>query len=594
MASDQEGPSPTRSAARRVGAVLCGLVLVAGAAWMLAGDPPGTFGRTAVTAPPPGTPERAEVTVTAALHGAIADHLAVSVDHMPERVRVGDPLLTWAALQLRTTGGRTVELPLHDTATSGAATDGWTIDADSGAGVQLVAPMTIEVIAASDPSTVGVVERHEVVPGVPRLLGMSVALPELPAEAASWVVEVPFGDGDLVVTVRSTDPEPGDPTAQPVRPESDIAGTTLAVPPEGEARSVVLTDGTPLWITHTRAHGVHVVDARSPFPTRAATTLVAWCGAGESFVVDQHGESYASDGTLIGGPVMFGLTTYPGEVVDGRYRLGAGVPGAPMEPPRLVQVGSGFAIDTQGVVASPCAPTGPPDPSAYGSSTPVDTGDLPTSPVGLLSTTRRPSLVEGRLLLDEDGRGQLCESGGADGWTCTGDRVAVDLSAARAPNAARDPWVRHPLAQDGPFVVAAMADGVITLLLQAAPSPVEFGSADWISRAGRVIELRTEGPPVEDCRTRQPDCGAELLYEPLDVLTDDGPVDAFGWDGTLPDRWWVVDPDPSLGDRTAAAYIDVDQVEGVAPGDLVLIRELVGPGSPAGRTTTLEPLELPG
>ncbi|AXV06593.1 hypothetical protein DVS28_a1908 [Euzebya pacifica] len=587
MASDQERPSSTRSAARRVGAVLCGLVLVAWAAWMLAGDPPGTFGRIAVTAPPPGTPERVEVTVTAALHGAIADHLAVSVDHMPERVRVGDPLLTWAALQLRTTGGRTVELPLHDTATSGAPTDGWTIDSDSGAGVQLVAPMTIEVIAASDPSTVGVVERHEVVPGVPRLLEMSVALPELPAEAASWVVEVPFGDGALVVTVHSTDPEPGDPTAQPVRPNPDIAGTTLAVPPEGEARSVVLEDGTPLWITHTRANGVHVVDARSSFPTRAATPLVAWCGAGESFVVDQHGESYASDGTLIGGPVMFGLTTYHGEVVDGRYRLGAGVPGAPKEPRHLVQVGGGFVIETQTVAASPCTRTGPPAPSV-GSSTPVDTGDLPTSPVGLLSTTRRPSLVEGRLLLDEDGRGQLCESGGADGWTCTGDRVAVDVSRARGPDASLDPSAAQPLGQDGPFVVAAMADGVITSLWQTGRTVAESRADERYATAGRFVAFADDEALLEDCRRRHPGCRGEVRYLHLNLLGEDGWFEPVRRDGVLPRPYWLITGAATQRHWETVLLDDITGVRSLVPGDLILVHDGWGSGP-----STVEPLQLP-
>lgn len=100
-----------------------------------------------------------------------------------------------------------------------------------------------------------------------------------------------------------------------------LSGTSplevVAVPPKGTARPVELKDGTPVFVVHTRAGKVHVVDARSPHRKAGVAQLVGWCEQSETFV--DYDAMYAADGRVIDRfipevpgewPPDVGLTTY--------------------------------------------------------------------------------------------------------------------------------------------------------------------------------------------------------------------------------------------------------------------------------------------
>lgn len=560
---------------RRLTAFLLVLLLVPAAGWLLSDGSAGTFGFPPPATPPPGTPLQVEVHIDVALDGPLGRVLSVQVDNRHGHIgRVGDGALPWAELVLLTRTDRTVDLPTAAMTTTSRPTEGWTIDPASGVGVQLHAPTAVEVVAASDPGLVGPIDGPTVVPGVPKGLQLVMAVPELPAEDASWTVAVPLDDSTLHVTVRTTPTDPGPATDWPVAPAPDVAGAELPVPPLGEARPAVLGNGLPVWISNTDAHGVTVVDARAPGPVDATTPLVQWCEPSVRFGLARHGLEFDPGDAVLAGPSTFGLTTYEGRVDGKVYRLRTGVPGDPRPPSALGRPGEGFVPSGAWTgAAALCHPVAPPD-DGERSFTTFDAALYPSSSLLLLPTTRRPSTVDGRLLIEGDGSGWLCESGGPDRWTCTGERIPVDLMTSWPRTDSGHEGARWRRAQDGPFVVGSMLDGAITSLWQLDPTDVEPDPTAWFGRPARYLGLDTDDATVENCSGWIPGCAGALLLDELVLRTDDGRVENHpSWDGTLPDRWWLLAPSPDHDVSTQ--YVDAAGLDGIpddlSPGDLILL-----------------------
>lgn len=109
----------------------------------------------------------AEVTVQVTLEGPLADVLSVRIDRWgdgPAVGRVGDGLVEGWALTLTTTAGRSVDLPTLD--------PGWTVDPSTEIGGMLFPGESGVVVAAEDPTLVGLATSEErVLPGVPTCSG---------------------------------------------------------------------------------------------------------------------------------------------------------------------------------------------------------------------------------------------------------------------------------------------------------------------------------------------------------------------------------------------------------------------------------------
>lgn len=563
---------------RRGRRVVVMLVIVVAAAWLLAGNGGGTFGQPvgAVAAP---APEWVPVDVTARLEGPVADDVGVRVaSHHAREGRLGDDVMLWAQLVVTNGGDQPFSLPSTAWPRSDGVGGTWTSSDDGVVSAQPTAPGGWMVVAASDPSLrPHEIEAGTVSPGVPAVLEMAVVVLDLPSEARTHDVRLPFGDGDLVVTVDSGPAAEPPPWRRPVEP-AQLAGTAVPVPEEGQAEAVFVGDGHPLWVSHTAEHGVVVVDARSPFSTGGPTTLVGWCATSQVFEVVEHGEQYAPHGERLAGPAEFGLTTYEARREGGALVLTGGYGVSARDAHQVQRSEEGdFAFwgnDGWGGGGG-CGPTSPTEEDTL-ARVEIDDDVVPTVPLSLLKTARRSSLVEGRLLLEGD-TGWLCESGGSGGWTCTGDRAPVSLPSPR------EPWVADPVsmprAHAGPFVVGAMTDGTITALWQPNWSDTEYRpDAGW-STAARFRSVETDSAAVDDCDRWLPGCVALVHYTELRLLAADGWVEPHAWDGSLPEEWWLLQPAPLVVGQAVAGLTDLAALpDDLAQDELVIVREPFGPG----------------
>ena len=547
----------------RAAVVVAALGLIA---WFAAGGRPDGFG----PAPPTAHPADAvwaTIDVAVDVEGRMADLLqaeAVSWERNLPTGRVGDGQVVGFQLALRAAHGPVALSPVTWPGPGDASP--WTVDPVTDVGVLLFAGHDEVVAAAADPDLVGLELPHDrVVPGVPRVAGLQVAIPELAAGPTTVTLPVPLGEGGVLrVTVRTTPdvgPLPGRPS-----PATDTAGTLLDVPGEGTAAPAWIGDGHPVWVTHTAAHGVAVVDARTR-PDGPLTELVGWCQrTGELGITAGH-LVFDADGTAVQSWGPPGLTTYAHEPAgQGRVRLtGASRAGAAGPGQTLEWVGGqdGYRQSSGDVPReAPCAPSAPDQGDAI---QPLPLDALPSAEVGLLPATRSPSLVEGHLRIASDGTGCLSSEVTADGG-CAGEEVPVRIDGLGMPGEPAS-W-----RLDGEVVVAAMAEGVVTELWSVPGSPLEW-VPDESSVAVRVGEVERVDPSSAACGSGVEVSPVDVGLRDLRLVTGDGPVSLQDWDGVLPPGWILLAEDDELVGGPGLVTVDPPAAEDLRPGDLVVVQE---------------------
>lgn len=128
------------------------------------------------------------------------------------------------------------------------------------------------------------------------------------------------------------------PLDEPATPEIPAGAVELPLPPTGQ----VVADGigeVPVFVVHTEAGDVHVLDARSPhdpFPE-----VLAWCETSQTFEDLWHGAMYSLDGGywVAGGPGTQGMGSYEvldaadGHVIVGDQQPPPGMTGRPDDIP---------------------------------------------------------------------------------------------------------------------------------------------------------------------------------------------------------------------------------------------------------------------
>lgn len=506
----------------------------------------------------------AEVTVQVTLEGPLADVLSVRIDRWgdgPAVGRVGDGLVEGWALTLTTTAGRSVDLPTLD--------PGWTVDPSTEIGGMLFPGESGVVVAAEDPTLVGLATSEErVLPGVPHLLGLQVTVPAIPAEATTRTVAVPLGGSTLEVTIHVG---PGNaPRSSPVpAPLPDLVGTVLDVPAEGDADLAWVGAGHPVWVTHTAEEGVTVVDARSWAPD-GLTRLAGWCAGTPGLTLPQDYVAFLPDGSPTAPWGPNGLTTYDAEPTDdGRIELtGRAIPGTATALQPLDWVGGvdGYVSPPLDIPEPACAPTGPGDTDR---STTVPLDGLPTADIGLLPATRSPSRVAGHLHLSAEGQGCLSERPAEDGVGCAGEQVSVAITphdGYTVPGSS--------MTVDGELVVAAMHDGVVTELWPVEGTQVDIHPPDSTANV-RLVRVERISEPAGGCDPGPgaTTCPTVVAVQPLRLLARHGPTPVTRWDGELPDGWIVLGPREGVTWSEPLMFDDPSAVDGIAPGDIVIVHD---------------------
>ncbi|MEE8603083.1 hypothetical protein [Euzebya tangerina] len=563
--------------------IVAALVLVVG--WVAAGSNGGDFGPPVPTEPPAGAPQTVELTVTARLDGPLADDLVVEgsgFDGWPLRARVGDALLRPQTLLLRARSDRPVDLPDGVLPPPESVLDGlgaWTIDDATGFGVALGAAQPRMVMAADDPDLVDVeLPAGRVHPAVPTVVTMWLGHPEITGPDDSWRLDVPFGDSTLVVDVEIT-PSAANLASLPFRPLEDVAGEVLPVPDIGSARPALIGNGRPVWIANTEEHGITVVDARSPSSPTGVVDLVRWCPGTEGFIAAEYSQ-YDATGEILNPVEGPGLATYTGAVSDiGEFALDGGRAGSLREALRIVEAHGGYTFDDGGLSSGPwlaCTPPdGPHGDPADDDSVPFDISLFPEAPLSIVPSIGTSTVVRADVHLEPDGTGYLCATDSDGVWACRGeDVVAVDVSH-RTPDWSFD---RGRRAVEGPVVIGAMVDGVVSELWRTLPvEPVPDPSDAPISTVAVWQAFRPVEDLPNDCSQWVEDCLGMASVIGLNILTADGPLDGQDWDGSLPDGWVGTLAAGTSGPREwEQPVVDDANIDGLTEGDLVALR-MIGP-----------------
>lgn len=515
-----------------VGALLgLGVALLA-AALLNAAPGKGDAATATATEAAPGTVPQFDLNVDIAVEGPLGEVAEIEVipDEYPMTAAIGYPVENFMNVVIKTTGDQDAELP-----TLGPDVDSWTGE-DDGWTVSLSPPRPVQVVAGGPSDVIGqVVAAHEVPAWLPRLLHLGLESTDLLTDTSARRLTIPLGDSAVRLTVTFTpSTRPQAKTLTPVAAD----GAALAVPPVGQASADALPDGTPIWIANTDAFGVTVVDGRAPFRPEGIVQLTRWCPSAEGFYELYGGSRFTGDGTYAFGPAPGGLATYEIEPAgEGQVRIVAGQAGAARPPPQVWPPptdGEGYPLP-DAAAAGPFCNDGPDEPDGEG--LPAD--DYPPATVAELAGATGRFQFEGRLVVDQRGRGQLCTSAD-DPLGCSGPSVPVDLSAFTVPRPGVDEVLR---AYDAPVVVT-VGDGVVSEVWMDGFFSPNYGSngAQTSRMITRVQDIRL-GADARDCAEYAPDtpCAGVLDLEQLAIYDRHGPISSGPPDNALPNDWVVVD-----------------------------------------------------